>query len=78
MIDTLIMIISSPITWALIGIAVKSYCPAAIPWLGAGKKLTDELIELHDNRKTRNPTIIADAHKAGLKKAAVMLERKLG
>lgn len=78
MMDLLITIVSSPITWAVIGIAAKAFCPAAVPFLGAGKKLTNELIEMHNDRQTRNETIIADAHKSGYKKAAIAIEKKLG
>jgi hypothetical protein len=71
-------IISSPLTWTVIGVAVKTFCPGFIPFLGAGRKLVNELVELHNQRATRNQTIVVQAHSSGLKKAASELEKRFG
>lgn len=79
--ETLNELISNPIVWAgfwsVIGIAVKAFCPAAIPFLGVGKKVTEELIELHNKSSVPNATIKAEAHKEGMKAAAKVLDKRL-
>jgi len=74
-------LISNPVVWAgfwtALGIAVKIFAPAWVPFLGIGKKVTEELIELHNKSSVPNATIKAEAFKLGLKNAGKELEKKL-
>lgn len=77
MIETLIDIIQHPATWALLGIVLKTFCPASIPFLGAGKKLVLELTELHEKNERPNYKIKKDAADLGLSIAQKWIEKKL-
>jgi hypothetical protein len=72
--ETVITILTHPIFWLAVGAIAKAICPAAVPFLGMGKKLTQELIELHNQRETANLLIADDAQKQGLKLAAKAME----
>lgn len=77
MIETLTQIASNEATWLIIGILVKTFAPSWIPILGIGKKLVEELTELHEKSATPNKAIKKDAEQLGLKVAANLLEKKL-
>ena len=70
-------IVSHPATWAILGILVKTFAPAAVPFLGAGKKLVKELIELHDYSDRPNVEIKAQAIDLELHTAAKHLRKRL-
>jgi hypothetical protein len=75
--DIFNQIIQSEITWVIVGLIAKSVCPAAIPFLGAGRKLANELAEMHDKSKDDNKMIVQNSYGAGLRKAGKFLEKKL-
>jgi hypothetical protein len=77
MTEILTQIVQSEITWVIVGLIVKSVCPAAIPFLGAGRKLANELAEMHDKSKDDNKMIIQNSYGAGLRKAGKFLDKKL-
>lgn len=55
--------------WAAAGLAVKTFCPAFVPILGIGKKLTQELLHLHELSNERNQDIADRARKLEYKTA---------
>ena len=74
--NTLIEIVTNPVTWMILGLLVSKFAPSWVPFLGESKKIADELAELHKKSKTLNPVIISNAHNLKLKKAAEFLEKK--
>lgn len=77
MIETMTEILVHPVTWAIIGLLAKSFAPASIPFLGAGRKLVEELTELHDKNDFKNSDIKEQASKLGLKVAEKWIDSKL-
>lgn len=76
-IDTIIQIVTSPVTWTVLGALVAKFAPGWMPFLGTGRKLADELADLHGNSRTSNAKIIDSADLSGFKKAAKFLEKRL-
>ena len=70
-------ILSNEATWLVLGIIIKSVAPAWIPVLGVGKKLAEELTELHNKSREPNANIKVEAEKSGLKVAEKWLAKKL-
>ena len=64
--------------WAIIGLVVKTWAPAAIPFLGAAKKLEQELIELHHEAQEQNTDIFKRAIEKGKKEAVKALKKYEG
>ncbi len=75
--EQLTEILVHPATWAIIGILAKAFAPAAIPFLGAGRKLVKELTELHDKNNHDNSDIKKHAADLGLKVAEKWIQTKL-
>lgn len=73
----IVEILTHPVTWAIIGILAKSFAPAFIPFLGASKRLVEELTELHGKSPIDNDTIKQQAAELGLKAAQKWIEHKL-
>jgi len=59
--------------WAIVGLAVKAWCPAAIPFLGAAKKAQQELIDLHHEAEEHDTDIFKRAFDKGKKEAVKAL-----
>lgn len=75
--DELITFLTHPVTWAVLGILAKAFAPAAIPFMGAGRKLVEELTELHDKNNHDNSEIKKHAADLGLKVAEKWIKSKL-
>jgi predicted PurR-regulated permease PerM len=54
---------------------VQPVIPGWVPVFGIAKKVIEELVELHRRNQIPNEDIKKDAEKAGLKKAAKMIEK---
>ncbi len=68
-----IEILTNPVVqgfiWTAVGLIVKAVCPAAVPLLGAGKALTNELVSLlaeseEDNKKIVERAVVDKYEKA--------------
>jgi len=70
-------IIQHPAVWMVLGMAAKAIFPASVPFLGMGRKLVEELTELHEKSEVKNETIKEEAAKAGLTLATKQLAKKL-
>lgn len=70
--------VTQGVLWTVIGLAVKAWCPAAIPFLGAAKKVQQELIELHHEAEEHDTDIFKRAFAKGKKGAVKALLRYEG
>lgn len=75
--ETFTAILVHPSTWVIIGLLAKLFAPASIPFLGAGRKLIEELTELHDKNEFDNSDIKKHAADLGLRVAEKWIEAKL-
>lgn len=53
----------------IVGIIIERFAPQWIPFIGIGKKIIKELVELHDRNEKPNVNILVDAKQAGLNRA---------
>ena len=77
MMETIIEISTHPTTWLIIGLLAKIFAPASIPFLGAGRKLVEELTELHDKNEFDNSDIKKHAADLGLRVAEKWIQDRL-
>jgi hypothetical protein len=77
MIETAIEILSHQATWAILGIIASAFCPAAVPILGASRKLVKELTILHETNGHKNSQIVESAVELGLGSAQKFLTKQL-
>lgn len=59
--------------WIGIGVLVKVFCPAFVPYLGIAKRTINELVELHKRSEEANNLIGRRAVDAGFVNAAKAL-----
>ena len=77
MIEFLLDPVFQGVFWTVIGVGVKAFAPQWFPFLGAAKKLTNELIKLHDQSPEQNKTVIQRAAQNDMQLAVKTLNKKL-
>ena len=75
--DAIILILTNDHFWIGISALAAVVMPVAIPYIAASKKLTKELVELHNIATEKNDNVKNRALDNGLNRAAKFLDKKL-